>query len=89
MRSGSSAPPRARDDEAERLLRESEEILRPTAFRRHQIAPLEALAEFLRARDRDDEAVEVEEALAALLGGPQGLAADVSAAGVRRGRGSP
>ena len=28
--------------------------------------PLEALAEFLRARDRDDEAVEVEEALAAL-----------------------
>ena len=58
-----------RDDEAERLLRESEEILRPTGFRRHQIAPLEALAEFLRARDRDDEAVEVEEALAALLGG--------------------
>jgi ATP/maltotriose-dependent transcriptional regulator MalT len=58
-----------RDDEAERLLRESEEILRPTGFRRHQIAPLEALAEFLRSRDRDDDAVEVEEALAALLGG--------------------
>ena len=38
-----------RDDEAERLLREAEEILRPTGFRRHQIAPLEALAEFLRA----------------------------------------
>ena len=57
-----------KDDEAERLLRESEEILRPTGFRRHQIAPLEALAEFLRSRDRDDEAVEVEEALAALLG---------------------
>ena len=53
-----------KDDEAERLLREAEEILRPTGFRRHQIAPLEALAEFLRARDRDDEAAEVEEALA-------------------------
>jgi len=56
-----------RDDEAERLLREAEEILRPTGFRRHQIAPLEALAEFLRSRDRDDEATEVEDALAALL----------------------
>jgi len=58
-----------KDDEAERLLREAEEILRPTGFRRHQIAPLEALAGFLRARDRDDEALEVEEALAALLAG--------------------
>jgi len=60
-----------RDAAAETLLREAEEILRPTAFRRHQIAPLEALAEFLRARDRDDEAVEVEEELAALLGTPR------------------
>ena len=51
------------------LLREAEEILRPTGFRRHQIAPLRALAEFLRARDRDDEAAEVEETLAALVGG--------------------
>ena len=58
-----------KDIEAERLLREAEEILRPTGFRRHQIAPLGALAEFLRARDRDDEAAEVEEALAALVGG--------------------
>ena len=57
-----------RDDEAERLLREADEILRPTGFRRHRIAPLEALAAFLRSRDRDDEAVEVEEALGELIG---------------------
>ena len=68
-RSGSCGAAQGRDDEAERLLREADEILRPTGFRRHRIAPLEALAEFLRSRDRDDEAVEVEEALAALLGG--------------------
>jgi ATP/maltotriose-dependent transcriptional regulator MalT len=60
-----------KDAEAERLLREADEILRPTGFRRHQIAPLEALAEFLHSRDRDDEAAEVEEALAALLGTPR------------------
>ena len=66
-RSGSCGPRRGRDDEAERLLREADEILRPTGFRRHRIAPLEALAAFLRARDRDDEAVEVEEALGELL----------------------
>ncbi len=57
-----------RDEEAEQLLREAEEMLRPTGFRRHRIAPLEALAGFLRARDRDEEAREVEEALAALTG---------------------
>ena len=38
------------------LLREAEEILRPTGFRRYRIAPLEALAGFLRSRDREDEA---------------------------------
>ena len=59
-----------RDDEAEQLLREAEEILRPTGFRRHRIAPLEALAAFLRARGREDEAREVEEALASLVGEP-------------------
>jgi tetratricopeptide (TPR) repeat protein len=58
------------DEEAERLLRESEEILRPTGYRRHRIAPLEALAGFLRARGREDEACEVERALAELLGEP-------------------
>jgi class 3 adenylate cyclase/tetratricopeptide (TPR) repeat protein len=57
-----------RDEEAEQLLREAEEILRPTGYRRHRIAPLEALAAFLRARGRDDEAVEAEEALAELVG---------------------
>ncbi len=56
-----------RDVEAEELLRQAEEILRPTAFRRQRIAPLEALAEFLHARGRNDEAAEVEEALARLL----------------------
>ena len=60
-----------KDVEAERLLREAEEILQPTAFRRHQIAPLEALAEFLHERDRDEEAAEVEETLASLLGTPR------------------
>jgi tetratricopeptide (TPR) repeat protein len=57
-----------RDDEAERLLREAEENLRPTGFARHRIVPLQALAAFLRLRDRDDEAVEVEEMLSALVG---------------------
>ena len=74
-----------RDDEAERLLREAEEILRPTGFRRHQIAPLEALAEFLRARDRDDEAAEVEEALASCSSsaGAAGIIAADAGAGAR------
>ncbi len=57
-----------RDDEAEMLLREAEEILRPTGFRRYRIAPLEALAVFLRSRDREVEALEVDEALRALVG---------------------
>ncbi|MFL5934628.1 MAG: ATP-binding protein [Gaiellaceae bacterium] len=57
-----------RDDEAELLLREAEENLRPTGFARHRIVPLQALAAFLRLRDRDDEAVEVEEMLSALVG---------------------
>ncbi len=59
-----------RDEEAEQLLREAEEILRATGFRRHRIAPLEALAGFLHARGREDEAREAEEALGSLLGEP-------------------
>ena len=59
-----------RDDEAEQLLRAAAEILKPTGFRRHRIAPLEALAEFLRSRDREDEARQVEEELAELIGEP-------------------
>ena len=59
-----------RDEEAEHLLRDAEEILRPTGFRRHRIAPLEALAELLRSRGREDEARQVDEALGTLLGEP-------------------
>jgi hypothetical protein len=59
-----------RDDEAERLLREADDVLRPTGFRRHRIEPLEALSAFLRVRDRDDEAAVVEETLVALVGEP-------------------
>ncbi len=57
-----------RDEEAERLLRESDELLQPTGFRRHQIAPRTALAAFLRERGRMDEAVAVERGLAELTG---------------------
>jgi class 3 adenylate cyclase/tetratricopeptide (TPR) repeat protein len=60
-----------RDEEAEELLRQAYEILRPTGYRQHRIAPLEALAQFLRVRGRDDEAAEVEETLAALVGGAE------------------
>ncbi len=59
-----------RDDEAEQLLREADELLVPTGFRRYRIGPLEALAAFLRERDREDEAREVEEQLAGLVGEP-------------------
>ncbi len=57
-----------RDDEAEQLLREAHEILRPTGFRRHRVAPLEALAASLRARGREDEARATDEELERLLG---------------------
>ena len=55
-----------RDEEAEQLLREADEVLRPTGYRRHQVAPLEELAKFLRARGREEEAVQADEALAGL-----------------------
>ena len=58
-----------KDDEAERLLRESIEIVRATGFRRHETEPLAALAGFLRERGRAQEALPVEEALAALIAG--------------------
>jgi class 3 adenylate cyclase/tetratricopeptide (TPR) repeat protein len=57
-----------RDEEAERLLREAIVILQPTGFRRHQIGQLKALAQFLRDRDREDDAREVETALVQLAG---------------------
>ncbi len=57
-----------RDEEAEQLLRESDEILQPTGFRRHRVAPLGALAAFLRERGREDEALGLERGLAELTG---------------------
>ena len=59
-----------RDAEAERLLREADEILQPTGYRRHRIAPLEELALFLRSRGRVAEALEVEETLRELVAEP-------------------
>ena len=50
-----------RDEEAEQLLREAYELIAPTEHRRHKVEALEALAQFLRARGREDEATEVEE----------------------------
>jgi class 3 adenylate cyclase/ATP/maltotriose-dependent transcriptional regulator MalT len=54
------------DEEAERLLREALEILDATDYRRYRYEPLEALAGFLRARGRLDEAAPYEERLAEL-----------------------
>ena len=71
-----------RDAEAERLLREADEILRPTGYRRHRIAPLEELALFLRSRGRVAEALEVEETLRELVAEP----ADCVARGRPSGR---
>jgi class 3 adenylate cyclase/tetratricopeptide (TPR) repeat protein len=56
-------------DEAERLLRESIEILRPTGFRRQEAQQLAALADFLRKRGRESEALAVDDTLAALTAG--------------------
>ena len=57
-----------RDEEAEQFLRDSDEMLESTGFRRQQIAPRAALAEFLRQRGREDEALGVERGLAELVG---------------------
>jgi class 3 adenylate cyclase/ATP/maltotriose-dependent transcriptional regulator MalT len=59
-----------RDDEAETLMREGLEILAATAYRRHEIEHLRALAGFLRERGRDDEAASYEERLAELEPAP-------------------
>jgi class 3 adenylate cyclase/tetratricopeptide (TPR) repeat protein len=59
-----------RDIEAEQLLREADEILRSTGYRRHRIVPLEELAAFLRSRGRPAEALEVEETLRELVAEP-------------------
>ena len=56
-----------RDDEAELLLREALDMLAETDYRNAEPEPLAALAAFLRARGREDEAAELDERLAALL----------------------
>ena len=56
-----------RDDEAEELLRESYATASATEFRRHHAEAIEALADFLRQRGRDDEAAEVEDGFEELL----------------------
>jgi tetratricopeptide (TPR) repeat protein len=56
-----------RDEEAEELLREAEEISGRTEHRLTQWQALDALGQFLRERDRDDEAAEVEARLERLL----------------------
>ena len=49
-----------RDDEAEALLREALELIEPTDHRHQKADTLEALAQFLRDRGRDDEAADFE-----------------------------
>ena len=49
-----------RDEEAEELLREAYETISTTLHRSGQRDTLEALAQFLRGRGRDDEAAEIE-----------------------------
>ncbi|MGZ4317842.1 MAG: ATP-binding protein [Gaiellaceae bacterium] len=49
-----------RDEEAEELLREAYETISTTLHRSGQRETLEALAQFLRDRGRDDEAAEIE-----------------------------
>jgi class 3 adenylate cyclase/tetratricopeptide (TPR) repeat protein len=56
-----------RDEEAELLLREALDVLAETDFRNSEPEPLTALARFLRDRGREDEAVELEDRLAAML----------------------
>src|SRR5215204_5130566 len=49
------------DEEAEALLREAYEKIAASEHRMHQVETLEALIQFLRDRDRDDEAAELDE----------------------------
>jgi hypothetical protein len=53
-----------RDEEAETLLQEAVEIIDGSEYCRVLLDVLPAYAEFLRARDRDAEAVELEARLA-------------------------
>jgi predicted ATPase/class 3 adenylate cyclase len=49
-----------RDEEAEELLRQAYDTLAATEHRKHQCELLQALVQFLRDRDRDEEADELE-----------------------------
>jgi class 3 adenylate cyclase/tetratricopeptide (TPR) repeat protein len=48
------------DEEAEQLLREAYETIAASEHRMHQVETLEPLVQFLRERDREDEAAEFE-----------------------------
>jgi class 3 adenylate cyclase/tetratricopeptide (TPR) repeat protein len=48
------------DEEAEQLLREAYETIAASEHRMHQVETLEPLVQFLRERDRDDEAADFE-----------------------------
>ena len=63
-----------RDEEAERLLRESLQLLRGTQYRLLELEPLVALARFLRAHDRKAEAEELEALLPERVAGWLGTA---------------
>ncbi|MDQ2910277.1 MAG: hypothetical protein M3R39_04575, partial [Actinomycetota bacterium] len=49
------------DEEAEQLLRQAYEAIAASEHRMHQVETLEALAQFFRERDREDEALELDE----------------------------
>jgi tetratricopeptide (TPR) repeat protein len=71
-----------RDEEAETLLRDAVSLLDDTDFRHALIEPLEALVQFLRERERDDEAAPFERRLLELAPAA-GLAASFGASAAR------
>ncbi|HXG77705.1 MAG TPA: tetratricopeptide repeat protein, partial [Gaiellaceae bacterium] len=72
-----------RDEEAESLLREALALLEPTDFRRVELEPLAALAEFLVARGRHEEAEPLLARLGSALPGAALGRADAVAAALR------
>jgi class 3 adenylate cyclase/tetratricopeptide (TPR) repeat protein len=63
-----------RDSEADELLHEGYEIISTTTHRHVQRQTLQALSQFLRERGREDEAAEVDERLARVLGDAESAA---------------
>ena len=86
-----------RDEEGERLLREAVELIQPTDFEGTKLEVTGALVGFLESRGREDEAAELEPALAAHGSIPwaewtRGIAraaADLGVAGPARSRTAP